>query len=269
MQRMDLERACGSARPVIGMVHLGALPGSPAFSGMNEVLSAARRDAATLARGGVDAVLVENYGDVPFHPGPVPAETIAALAVVIAEVQRCVDIPVGVNVLRNDARAALGIAAATGVSFMRVNVHTGAMLTDQGWISGMAHDTLRSRAALACDVAILADVLVKHAVAPPGLEVGAAAADSWERGRADALIVTGAATGAEVDAARLRAVRDAVPDAPLLVGSGLTEANAASLLEIADGAIIGSAFMAGGRAGAGVDADRVSRLLHAIRTARG
>jgi uncharacterized protein len=266
MQRLDLGRTCGSATPIIGMVHLPPLPGTPGHSGMARVLDAARRDAEALAAGGVTALLVENYGDAPFHPGAVPPEVVAALTLAVAEVRRSVALPVGVNVLRNDVRSALGIAAATGASFVRVNVHTGAMLTDQGWITGVAHDTVRIRAGLAPGVAILADVLVKHAVAPAGLGAGAAAQDTWERGRADALIVTGAATGAATEPDRLRAVRTAVPEAPLLIGSGVTESNARELLGIADGAIIGSAFMRDGRAGAGVDADRVTRLMSVIRS---
>jgi uncharacterized protein len=269
MQRLGLERACGSAAPIIGMVHLRALPGAPAHRDMDAVLRHARQDAETLARGGVDAVLIENFGDVPFHPGAVPPATVAALALAVAEVRRAIDLPIGVNVLRNDAAAALAIAAATGATFIRVNVHTGAMLTDQGWISGVAHDTVRTRAVLAPDVAILADVLVKHAVAPAGLDAGAAAQDTWERGRADALIVTGVATGAATELNRLKQVRDAVPDAPLLAGSGITTANARAVLDIADGAIIGSAFMHDGRAGSGVDAGRVAALMSVIRGRRG
>jgi uncharacterized protein len=268
MQRLDLERVLGTAAPIIGMVHLPPLPGTPGHGGMAAVLRAARRDAELLAQGGVDAVLVENYGDAPFHPGAVPPEVVAALGVAVAEVRRAIDLPVGVNVLRNDARAALAVAAATGASFIRVNVHTGAMLTDQGWITGAAHETVRVRALLAPAVVILADVLVKHAVAPPGMDAAAAAQDTWERGRADALIVTGAATGAAAQPARLRAVRDAVPDAPLLVGSGVTEASARQLLDLAAGAIIGSAFMTGGLAGAGVDPDRVARVMAALRGRR-
>jgi uncharacterized protein len=261
MQRSDLKRLFGAPAPVIGMVHLPPLPGAPGFASMRAVLETARRDAAALAEGGVHGIMVENYGDVPFLPGPVPPETVAALALAVAEAQRAAGVPVGVNVLRNDARAALGIAAATGAPFLRVNVHTGAMLTDQGWIEGRAHETLRARRALGHDVAILADVLVKHAVPPAGLTATDVARDLWERGGADGLIVTGVATGSAADAGRLREVRTAAPDAPLLLGSGLTADNAADLWPLCDGAIVGSAFMRDGRAGAGVDRDRVKRLL--------
>ena len=124
------------------MVHLLPLPGAPDWDGsMERVLAAAVQDATALAEGGVDGIMVENYGDAPFLPGPVPAHTIAALTNAVLEVRRAVRLPVGVNVLRNDAAAAIGICAATGASFVRINVHTGAMLTDQGWIEGAAHET--------------------------------------------------------------------------------------------------------------------------------
>lgn len=269
VQRLELGRVAGAAWPIIGMVHLRPLPGAPAFDGMGAVLDAAGRDAAALADGGVDAVLVENYGDVPFHPDRVGPETVAAMTRAVLAVRDAADLPTGVNVLRNDARSALAVAAATGSSFIRVNVHTGAMLTDQGWITGRAHDTLRERTRLGVEVAILADILVKHAVAPAGLDVADAARDTWERGLADALIVSGAATGQAVPMARLTAVRAAVPDAPLIIGSGLDEVNAAELAPLASGAIVGSAFQRDGRAGGGVDPDRVRRLVRVIRAAAG
>jgi uncharacterized protein len=269
VQRLDPVRITGAAWPIIGMVHLRPLPGAPAFDGMGAVLEAARRDAEALADGGVDAVLVENYGDVPFHPDRVPPETVAAMTRAVVAVREAAGLATGVNVLRNDARSALAVAAATGASFIRVNVHTGAMLTDQGWISGRAHDTLRERTRLGVEVAILADVLVKHAVAPAGLDVADAARDTWERGLADALIVSGTATGHPVPMARLVAVRAAVPDALLIIGSGLDDGNAGDLSPLAGGAIIGSAFQQDGRAGGGVDPDRVRRLVRVIRAAVG
>lgn len=268
MQRLDPRKLIGADRPVVGMVHLRPLPGSPGHVGMADVLAAACRDAEVLADGGVDAVLVENYGDLPFQPAAVPPETIAAMTRAVAEVRRVITLPIGINVLRNDALAALGIAAATGASFIRVNVHVGALLTDQGWISGRAHETLRARMVLGARVAILADVLVKHAVAPAGLGIGQAAQDTWERGLADGLIVSGTATGAAVDRAQIEAVRAAVPAAPLFIGSGLTVDNAGELFAHADGAIVGSAFQADGRAGGPVEVDRVRSLLRRIEPLR-
>jgi len=202
------------SKPLIGMVHLLPLPGSPSWAGsMDAVMDRALADATALTRAGLDGVLVENYGDVPFHAGSVPAETVAAMSAVVARVVDAVSAPVGVNVLRNDARAALGIAAATGARFIRVNVHTGVMWTDQGVIEGRAAETLRARRSLGADVAILADVDVKHATAPPGLAPEDAAADAWHRGLADGLVVSGVATGAPTDPGLAKRVGAAVPDA--------------------------------------------------------
>src|SRR5688500_10743558 len=137
-------------RAVFGMVHLLPLPGAPLWGGsMDELIEAATRDAKAIFEGGCDGVVVENFGDRPFFPTRVPPETVAAMARVVAEVGRAVTLQIGVNVLRNDAHSALAIASATGAAFIRVNVHTGAMVTDQGIIEGTAAETLRLRASLA------------------------------------------------------------------------------------------------------------------------
>lgn len=257
----------GAPSGVIGMVHLLPLPGAPRWAGaMSAVLDRATADARSLQDGGVDAVLIENYGDVPFHPVAVEPVTIAAMTRAVEAVQRVTDLPVGVNVLRNDAAAALAIAAATGATFIRVNVHTGGMHTDQGWIEGRAAETLRLRERIAPDVAILADVLVKHATAPAGVELAEAARDTWHRGLADALIVTGRATGDATDLTRVRAVREAVPDAPVLVGSGVTAETVGAVMDARlGGAIVGSAFEEEGVAGRPVDVERVRRLMERAR----
>ena len=248
---------------VIGMVHVLPLPGSPRWAGsMAAVLERARSDAAALAEGGADALIVENFGDVPFHPGDVPPETVAALTLAAAAAAEA-GLPVGINVLRNDAAAALGIAAAVDASFIRVNVHTGGMVTDQGWITGRAHETLRSRERLRPDTALLADVLVKHATPPHGLTIADAARDTWDRGLADALIVSGPGTGRAASLADLEAVRGAVPRAHLLVGSGVTEETVAQLLDLADGVIVGTALERDGVPGGPVEVERVRRLVRA------
>ena len=253
-------------RGLIGMVHLPPLPGSPRWAGsMAAILDRARADATALAEGGVDAVLVENFGDAPFHRDRLPPETVAALAVAAAAVAAELSLPLGINALRNDAAAALAVAAAVGASFIRVNVHTGAMVTDQGWIDGRADRTLRERERIAPDVAILADVLVKHATPPAGLTLARAARDAWERGLADGLIVSGAGTGEATPLADVERVRRTLPEATLLVGSGVTAETAGALLEAADGAIVGSALERDGVAGGPVDPARVRALVAAIR----
>jgi membrane complex biogenesis BtpA family protein len=251
------------------MVHLTPLPGAPRWAGpLATFLERAVTDARSLREGGVDAVIVENYGDAPFHAQRVEAVTVAAMARAVAAIIDAVDCPVGVNVLRNDAAAALAIAAATGAHFIRVNVHTGGMFTDQGWIEGRASESLRLRERLAPSVAIMADVMVKHATPPAGVDLADAARDAWHRGLADALIVSGNATGGATDPEDVQAVRRAVPEAPLFVGSGVTADTVRRTLDGVHGVIVGSALEADGRAGEPVDPARVRALMEAARASR-
>ncbi len=253
---------------LVGMVHLDALPGAPRFEGdLSAVIASALDDASRLAEAGFGALMVENFGDAPFYSDRVPPETVAAMTRVVAEITTRLDLPVGVNVLRNDAEAALAVAAATGADMIRVNVLSGIMYTDQGPVVGRAADVARTRARLAPEVRILADVFVKHAVPPPGLTVADAARDTWARGGADALVVSGAGTGAAVDPDRVRTVRSAVPDAPLLLGSGVTPDTITELGGVVDGAIVGSWSKVGGCVDNPVDPVRAAELVAAARDA--
>lgn len=250
--------------PLVGMVHLGPLPGAPRFRGsLDDVIDDARRDAEHLASAGFDALLIENFGDAPFFPDEVPKATVAAMTRAVADIRRAVTLPVGVNVLRNDAAAALAIAAATGASFIRVNVLSGWMSTDQGPIVGRAAEVARLRAQLGVATLIAADVMVKHAVPPAGWTLEEAARDTWERGGADALIVSGPATGEPTGTEDVEAIRAAVPDAPLLIGSGVTAATVAGLLRGADGVIVGTDAKRDGITSAPVDPERAAAIVRA------
>ena len=254
-------------RTVIGMVHLVPLPGSPRWAGsMRDVIAAALADARALIDGGVDALLVENFGDAPFTAGRVEPATVAAMSVVAAEVRR--EFPrtrLGLNVLKNDARAALGVAAAVGAEFIRVNVHAGAVLADQGVVQSDAYGTLRDRRLLGVDVAIVADVGGKHAVPLAPVETEQMARDLVHRGLADALVVSGAATGQATPLGEVKRVRSAVPDVPLLIGSGVTAETAAELLSVADGLIVGTSVKRDGDVRQPVDRARVEKLVAAVR----
>jgi membrane complex biogenesis BtpA family protein len=254
-------------RTVIGMVHLVPLPGSPRWAGsMRDVIAAALADARALIDGGVDALLVENFGDAPFTPDRVEPATVAAMSVVAAEVRR--EFPrtrLGLNVLKNDARAALGVAAAVGAEFIRVNVHAGAVLADQGVVQSDAYGTLRDRRLLGVDVAIVADVGGKHAVPLAPVETEQMARDLVHRGLADALVVSGAATGQATPLGEVKRVRSAVPDVPLLIGSGVTAETAAELLSVADGLIVGTSVKRDGDVRQPVDRARVEKLVAAAR----
>jgi len=250
---------------LIGMVHLGPL--LERGVSLAEVELAACRDAGILAEAGFDAIMVENFGDRPFYPDVVPPWTVAALTRCVLAVRAVVgtSLPLGVNVLRNDARAALSIAAATGSQAIRVNVHIGASVTDQGILQGKAHETVRLKRQIAPGVQVWADVRVKHAAPVALRSIIEEAEELHERGEAEALIVSGLRTGGETDPARLAEVRAAV-SCPVLVGSGATPDQLARLLPVCDGLIVGSWIKVGGAVLAEVDPIRARRLVEAARS---
>lgn len=269
--RVPVYRSRGVPHGLVGVVHLLAMPGDPGHSGggFASVIDAARRDADAYLEGGIDAIVVENFGSRPFVRGdardPLPPHQVAALALVGHALRERFTY-VGVNALRNDAVAALGIAASCGADFVRVNVHVGAYVTDQGVIEGEAARSLRYRASLgAARIAILADVLVKHASPLAPIDPRQATLDTLDRGMADAVVVTGAATGASADRATLAEVRTAAGNRPVVLGSGLTRSNAATLLPLADAAIVGTSVKEHGDVRAPVDAERVRQLVEACQ----
>ncbi|QLK25958.1 BtpA/SgcQ family protein [Natrinema zhouii] len=261
-------------QPVIGMVHLPALPGAPGFDGDREaVRTRALEDARRLEAGGIDGIVLENFGDAPFYPDSVPQHVVAEMTAVATAVTDAVDVPVGINVLRNDAAAAVSIAGAVDADFVRVNVHVDTAATDQGILEGRAHETLRLRDRLEADVAILADVHVKHATPIGEVDIGRAALEAVERGKADGVIVSGPGTGVETPLADIECVADALSDlgrdrAPVFVGSGVTSETVGDCLEAgADGVIVGTALKRGDETTNPVSGERVAAVVTAARAA--
>jgi uncharacterized protein len=253
-------------RALFGMVHLEPLPGSPLYGGsLAHVRDRALGDARAIIEGGASGVVFENFGDRPFSKRAA-VEAIASMAAVIGSVAGKIDVPFGVNVLRNDGEAAIAIAAATGASFIRVNVFSGAMLTDQGLIEGEAAAVVRARCRLAPTVAIFADFMVKHAVPLAALDAVQHARDLRMRALADALIVTGSETGKPADLDRMAMLRDATA-APIIAGSGVTAESAASYAQHCDAMIVGTAIKQGGEIRNPVDRDRVAALVEALARA--
>jgi uncharacterized protein len=251
---------------LIGVVHLAPLPGSPRWQGdIKAIVKKSVADARAYEQGGAHAIFIENFGDVPFTKATVGHETVAAMAALGCAIRDAVKLPIGFNVLRNDARAALALCAACGGSFIRVNVHTGAMLTDQGLIEGNAYDTLRYGKAICPEAQVFADVHVKHAVPMGNWTIEDSAHDTVERGLADALIISGTGTGVAANLDDVQRVRTACPDAKILLGSGVTLQNAAEFLRLADGFIVGSSLKKNGKLANPVDPKRVAALARAMQ----
>ena len=191
--------------------------------------------------------------------------TVSAMTLAVDRVCRVTALPVGINMLRNDALSALAVAAATSAAFIRVNVHYGVMAADEGLVEGEAHVTLRRRRELGVDVKLLADVLVKHAVPLGPVDVGLTARETVFRGLADGLIVSGPVTGLPAEAEDVATVRKAVPEGFILVGSGVDESNARKLLSLADGAIVGTSLKHDGVVGNRLDPERVKGMAELIK----
>jgi uncharacterized protein len=262
---VDLNQIFDIPKPVIGVIHLLPLPTSPRWgSSLKDVIERAEQEATALASGGVNGIIVENFFDAPFTARQVDPAVVSAMSLVVQRVMQMVAVPVGINVLRNDARSAIAIAACVGAQFIRVNVLTGVMATDQGIIEGDAYNLLRYRRELGCDVKIFADVLVKHAHPISVSNLSLAIQDTIHRGLADAIILSGTATGTAPLQAELQEALIACDRTPLLIGSGATSENIAQLIKYADGVIVSSSLKRHGQIDQAIDPNRVSRFVESM-----
>jgi membrane complex biogenesis BtpA family protein len=255
------------AKPVIGVIHLAALPGAPRYEGaaMPDICAAAVRDARTLAAGGIDGIIVENAGDMPFaRPEDIGPETVAALTAACIEVRAAVDVPIGITCVANGVIPGLAVAKAVGARWVRANQWVNAYVANEGFLNGPAPQALRYRRAIgAMDVRIFADVHVKfgaHAItADRGISEQATDAEWFD---ADVLIATGTRTGSPTQPEEVEEVR-AGTSLPVIVGSGLDPDQVDSLFKVADGAIVGQWLKVDGRWWNPVDPRRVERLVAA------
>ncbi|WP_448604135.1 photosystem I biogenesis protein BtpA [Thermoleptolyngbya sp.] len=263
---MDLTQIFKTEHPVIGVVHLLPLPTSPRWgNSLKAVIARAEQEATALASGGVDGLIVENFFDAPFTKECVDPAVISAMSLIVQRLMNLVTLPIGVNVLRNDARSAMAIATCTRAHFIRVNVLTGVMATDQGLIEGRAHELLRYRRELGSEVKIFADVLVKHARPLGSPNLTTAVQETIERGLADAVILSGWATGSPPSLEDLELASAAAGDTPVFIGSGASWENIPRLIQAADGVIVSSSLKRHGQIEQPIDPIRVSQFVEAMR----
>jgi membrane complex biogenesis BtpA family protein len=264
---VDLTQIFQTKTPIIGVVHLLPLPTSPRWGGsLRAVIERAEQEATALAAGGVDGILVENFFDAPFTKEQVDPAVVSAMTLIVDRLKNLIVVPVGINVLRNDAKSGLAIATCVDAQFIRVNVLTGVMATDQGLIEGQAYHLLRYRRELGAEVAILADVLVKHARPLGAPNLTTAVRDTIERGLADGVILSGWATGSPPSLEDLELARAAAHDTPVFIGSGANWENVSQLLQAADGIIVASSLKRHGKISEPIDPIRVAQFIEAARS---
>ena len=263
---MNLHQIFKTPNPIIGVVHLLPLPTSPRWGGsLKAVIDRAEQEMTALASGGVDGIIIENFFDAPFTKDRVDPAVVSAMTLIVQRLMNLVTLPIGINVLRNDAQSAIAIATCVHAHFIRVNVLTGVMATDQGLIEGQAHQLLRYRRELGSDVKILADVLVKHARPLGSPNLTTAVQETIERGLADGVILSGWATGSPPPLEDLELASAAANGTPVFIGSGANWENISTLMQAADGVIVSSSLKRRGRIEQPLDPIRVSQFVEAAR----
>ena len=251
---------------IIGVLHLKGLPGSPSntFS-LDDIIKLAQDDVNSLITGGVDGIIIENFGDVPFVKDNVSKRTVASFTTVVNNLSINEDVEVGINVLRNDAIAALSIAESTKSEFIRINILNNMMYTDQGIIEGKAHEVNALKNSLSYKIKIYADVFVKHAVAPPESNIQNHTKELLERAGADVVIITGDGTGQQINLDELKKVREIVPQGKLAIGSGVNESNIKKYIGIADILIIGTHFKVDQDVSKPVDVESIKKIIGKLK----
>jgi membrane complex biogenesis BtpA family protein len=257
-------------KPVVGVIHVGALPGTPASrSSVEELTELAVREAAVYRDGGVDGLMIENMHDVPYLRGSVGPEIVAALAVVARAVKTETDLPVGVQILAAANVEAVAVAHAASLDFIRAEAFAFAHVADEGFIESSAARLLRFRRQIGAErVRVWADVKKKHSshAITADVSLGETCA-AVEFMRADAVIITGGVTG---EPPRIEDVREAKAHCrlPVILGSGISVENVAEFYDAADGFIVGSYFKERGLWSNAVERARVERLTEAVRALR-
>jgi membrane complex biogenesis BtpA family protein len=263
----------GRKKVVIGVIHMRPLPGSAEYDGepVEDIYQAALQDALSYRNGGVDGLILENHGDIPFaKPDEIGPETSAVMAVAARKIRETVGLPMGINVLANAAIPALAVAHAAGCAFIRVNQWANAYIANEGLVEGAAARATRYRACIgARAVRVFADAHVKHGshaiVADRSVPELARDVEFFA---ADAVIATGQRTGDAPVIEEIQAIRSGT-QLPVLVGSGVDEVNVAEILPLVDGIIIASALKEEGVWWNPVSEARVRRFMEIVRASRG
>lgn len=263
------EKMFGVKVPVIGVIHLRPLPGAPLYDGasVREISEKAVSDAKVMADNGVNGLIIENFGDKLFQKTVGP-ETVAAMTYISKDIKDEVDVPIGLCVLQSDAISSIAIAKAVQGAFVRVPYYTETSVVDAGTMESIAAATLRYRKFLDANVKIFADVHIKHSYPLMQRPIEYAAEDSFHRGLADAIIITGRKTGGNTDPDDIRRVREALPEVPLVVGSGVNEENVENYISMVDAIIIATGLNYAGKVEAGPDPERVRNFMKKMKELR-
>ncbi|MGB7269109.1 MAG: BtpA/SgcQ family protein [Albidovulum sp.] len=260
----------GPGKPVIGMVHFGALPGTPLYdadAGLQGLIDGARADLMALQNAGFDAVMFGNENDRPYEFNVDTAST-ATMAFVIGQLRGQITVPFGINVLW-DPKSSVALAAATGAAFVR-EIFTGTYASDMGPWNPDAGAALRYAGHLGRnDLAMLYNISAEFAHSLDRRPLADRARSAVFSSIPDAVLVSGQITGEAAEMADLEAVKKALPDTPVLANTGVKHATIADVLHVADGCIVGSALKVDGHTWNAIDPARADDFMALARAARG
>lgn len=267
MKKAELKKMFGTERPILGMIHLPPLPGAPDYGGsMTKVIDHALKDAQTLTENGISSMIIENLGDYPYYPESVEPETVAGMTRVALEIRKKYpNIPLGINILRNCWKDAMAVAALCDCQFIRLNILTDCIVTDQGITNGKAYALARYRKSISADhVKIFADIYPKHGGPIVERDLPTVAREMVGRAMADALIVDGAESAYPASPEKISTVANAVPDTPIFLGSGMT-VKTVDVLKLADGCVFGFGTKPSGDMNDPVDGPTVKEFMTKVK----
>ena len=264
-----IKQLFGVEKPVIGMCHMHAMPGDPKFDsakGLEWVFDQARTDMTALQDGGIDAIMFSNEFSLPYLT-KVDTITVASMAAIIGELKNEIKIPYGVNVLW-DPSASLDLAMATGAQFVR-EIFTGVYASDFGLWNTNIGEVVRHQYRIGAEhVRLLFNIVPESAVYLGNRQIGDIARSTVFNNQPDALCVSGLTAGAEASVQTLQLVKDAVPDTPVFANTGVRLDNVQEQLDIADGAVIGTAFKQEGNTWNSIEIERVKAIMEKVRELR-
>jgi membrane complex biogenesis BtpA family protein len=265
----NFKRIFGDKKPVIAMVHLSALPGTPLYDengGVAQIVEGARKDLEALLAAGVDAVMFGNENDRPYELNVDMAST-ATMAYVIGQLRPLITVPFGVNVLW-DPMSSIALAAATGASFIR-EICTGYYASDMGPWVGRSAEPMRYRNRLGRkDIAMFYNLSAEFAHSLDQRPLPDRARSAVFSSIPDAVLVSGAITGEAPPLAQLEAVKHALPATPVLANTGVRHETVQDVFRVSDGCIVGSSLKVDGHTWNCVDPGRAKEFMRLVNLAR-
>jgi len=256
--------------PAIGVVHLNPLPGAPLYKdeSVKKISKNAIEEALCMVDNGINGLIIENFGDKMFKKKVGP-ETVASLTYITTKIMEKVNVPIGICVLQSDVIAGIAIGKAIGAAFIRAPYYTETYIVDAGLIDGSAADALRYRKYLGADIKIFADVHIKHGYSLSRRPIEESAEDTYHRGLADALVVTGKKTGGETNVEDIISVRKTLPDIPIIAGSGVSYENLDRYIPYINGIIVSTSLRVDGKVEEKLDQKNIEKFMSKLGKLRG